>query len=156
MWANLKYLNYTSFVREYVTVGCDIIDVAMATQKVHIKSLQIPVFATYLKSMSVTYPFHYIFRELRKSAWQVTKMTAGMHFYHNMIKMMTVVKKRLTHGNGYGVGKNSYAFIQWHTYIVRKEVLCFVELWISSFDDNIIVWHNTCQLSLTYVVKWIS
>jgi len=68
MWANLKYLNYTSFVREYVTVGCDIIDVAMATQKVHIKSLQIPVFATYLKSMSVTYPFHCSFRELRKSA----------------------------------------------------------------------------------------
>ena len=66
MWANYEYLNYTSFVGQYVKVGCDIIDAAMAIQKVHIKNLQIPVFATYLKKYVSVLSYYCNFRELPK------------------------------------------------------------------------------------------
>jgi len=49
MWANYEYLD-NSFVGQYFKAGCDVIDVTMATLKVHKKNLQISVFANYLKS----------------------------------------------------------------------------------------------------------
>ena len=58
----------TAFVGQYFKADCDIVVVTIATLKVHKKNLQISVFADYLKTSSVTYPFYYIFGKLPKNS----------------------------------------------------------------------------------------
>jgi len=65
MWVDYEYPD-NSFVAQYFKAGWDVIAVTMAALKVHKKNLQISVFASYLKTKSVTYPFYCIFGKLPK------------------------------------------------------------------------------------------